>query len=85
MGTRGGAGTVVGSSLSPREVVGEVATAVGETAADANSWWTSMSKKLFPSGCLSHRSCCISMAETCLVEEVEEGHVELPVAKAKAG
>ena len=36
VGARGGAGVVVGSSLLPREVVGEVATA-GDTA-DANSW-----------------------------------------------
>ena len=79
VGTRGGAGNVVGSSLSSRAVVGEVAAvraAVTQTVGGLEEEEEAVG--------VSAIAVVASMAETCLVEDVSEGHVELPVAKARA-
>ena len=80
VGARGGAGIVVGSSLLPREVVGVVATA-GDTATQTvGSLDVDVPVVLAnPVVALVAKTC-----GTCLVEEVEAGSVEEPVAKAKA-
>ena len=77
VGERGGAGVVVGSSLLPRVVVGEVATAgdaatqtVGSLDADVHG--------------VSTNPVVALVVETCLVEAVEADKVEDPDAKAKA-
>ena len=77
VGARGGAGIVVGSSLLPREVVGVVATA-GDTATQ-----TVGSLDVDVPVVLANPVVAL-VAKTCLVEEVEAGSVEEPVAKAKA-
>ena len=78
VGTRGGAGNVVGSSLSSRAVVGEVAAArAAATQTDANLEEDE--------DVVSTNPVVALVAETYLVEEVEEDSVEDPVAKAKAG
>ena len=76
VGTRGGAGNVVGSSLSSRAVVGEVA------AADTTAH--SVANLEEDEDVVSTNPVVALVAETCLVEEVEEGNVEDPVAKAQA-
>ena len=76
MGTRGGAGAVVGSSLSPRVVLGVVATV--DTAAHSV-------------GCLEEEDVVLpaaavvaSAAGSCLDEAGSDENVELPDAKARA-
>ena len=79
MGTRGGAGTVVGSSLSPREVVGVVATA-GETAAAHTVGDLDVDVAVPLAAAV-----VASAARRYLVVEGDAENVEDPVAKAKAG
>ena len=79
VGARGGAGVVVGSSLLPREVVGVVATA-GEAAA-AHTVGNLDVDVAVPLAA----AVVASAARRYLDEEVGEGSVGLPVAKAQAG
>ena len=78
VGARGGAGVVVGSSLLPREVVGVVATA-GESAATQTVAHLDVDVPV-----VFANPVVALVAKTYLVEEVEEGNVELPDAKARA-
>ena len=77
VGARGGAGDIRCSSLLPRVAVGDVAAVAATTQAV---------------GCLDVEEVALpaaavvaSAAGSCLVEAVEEGNVENPEAKAKAG
>ena len=76
MGTRGGAGAVVGSSLSPRVVLGVVAT-VDSAAQSVGGLEV---EDVVPLAA----AVVASAARRYLVEAVEEGNVELPDAKARA-
>ena len=77
VGARGGAGDVRCSSLLPRVVVGEVAAV---TAATQAVGCLDVEEVVLPAAAV-----VASAAGSCLVEAVEEGNVENPVAKAKAG
>ena len=77
VGTRGEAGAVVGSSLSPRVVLGVVATVDTAAQTDAN---LEVEDVVLPAAAV-----VASAAGSCLDEAVEEGNVEDPEAKAKAG
>ena len=70
---------VVGSSLLPREAVGVVATA-GESAATQTVVGLEVDDDVPPAAAV-----VASAAGSCLVEAVEEGNVEDPDSKAKAG
>ena len=77
-GARGGAGVVFRSSLLPWVVLRVVATA-GETTA------TQSVADLEVEDVDASATAVVAMvAETCLVEAVEAGNVEDPVAKAQA-
>ena len=78
VGTRGGAGVVVGSSLLPRDV-SRVVAAVGETTA------TQSVANLDVDDVVPLAAAVVaSAARRYLDEEVGEGSVGLPVAKAQA-
>ena len=76
MGTRGGAGAVVGSSLSPRVVLGVVATV--DTAAQSAGGLEVEDVVPLAAAVVA------SAARSCLEEAVEADSVEEPIAKAKA-
>ena len=76
VGTRGGAGVGCCSSLLSRAVVGEVAAVTAATQAVGSLDVEGVG--------VSAIAVVASMAEMCLVEDVGEGHVEVPDAKAKA-
>ena len=78
VGAEGRAGSVGCSSLLPREVLGEVAAV---TAARRNQLEASKKKRSLP----QPPQLLQWWLETCLVEDVGEGHVELPDAKARGG
>ena len=77
VGARGGAGVVVGSFLLPREVVGVVATAGVAATHTVGSLEVDDVAPLAA-------AVVASAARRYLVEEVKEGSVGLPVAKAQA-
>ena len=76
VGTRSGAGDVCCSSSLPREVVGEVAAVTATTQSVGG---------LKEKEVVAPATAVVAVvAGTCLVEDVGEGHVELPDAKARA-
>ena len=79
VGTRGGAGIVRCSSLLPRDVLGVVATVDAATHTVGG-----LEEEEEEAVGASAIAVVASMAETYLVEDVGEGHVELPDAKARA-
>ena len=79
VGAEGRAGSVDCSSLLPRVVLGDVAA----VRAAATQTVGGLEEEEEAVG-VSAIAVVASMAETCLVEDVSEGHVELPVAKARA-
>ena len=80
VGAEGRAGSVDCSSLLPRVVLGEVAA----VRAAATQTVGGLEEEEEEAVGVSAIAVVASMAETCLVEDVGEGHVELPVAKARA-
>ena len=80
MGAEGRAGVVCCSSLLPRDVLGVVATVV--TAAQSIGGLEEEEEKEAVG--VSAIAVVASMTETCLVDDVREGRVEVPDAKAQA-
>ena len=85
VGAEGRAGSVGCSSLLPRDVLGEVA-AVRAAATQTVGGLEEEEEEEEEEEAVGVSAIAVvaSMAETCLVEDVGEGHVELPVAKARA-